>query len=308
MSQPAASVVVCTRRRANLLERCLASLTALGHRSYEIVVVDNTSGDPQTERVAARAGARLVREPDAGLARARNTGASAAYGEVIAFIDDDGVAEPSWLNRHADALKEANVMASTGPVLPMALDSPAARAYAAAGVEDLGPAPFSVDRGTPWWFEAANFGGLGLGVNMAFRTEVFERGLRFRESLGLGTAIPGCEEFYAFFTILRRGHAVTYTPDAVVRHPHPTTMADLRRRRRRMLRAASAYLVLLLVEEPEFRGRTLNYVRNGMLGAPHPWRRARTEIRFVTRRQAFPAALSAPFLYGWTRLRGGGPR
>jgi glycosyltransferase involved in cell wall biosynthesis len=301
-SRPACSVVVCTRERPQLLERCLASLVALDHPSYEILVVDNSPGDPGTERVAARVGARCIRESRTGLSRARNEGARAATGEIVAYTDDDAVVEPDWLGRHAAAFDDPLVMASTGPVLPLALDSPAARTYAAAAVEDLGESPLRVTRDTPWWFEIANFGGLGLGGNVAVRRALFEDGWRFRVSLGLGTAVPGYEESYAFFTIIRAGHAIAYRPDVVVRHPYPATSRQLRRRRARLLRAASAYVVMLLVEEPEFRGPTLRYVVKGFRGARHPWRRNRPELRFATRTQVLTAACWGPLLYARSRL------
>ncbi len=301
-SRPAASVVVCTRQRPRLLERCLASLVRLDHPSYEIVVVDNTPGDPETERVAASAGARYVLEPRTGLSRGRNGGARASSGDFVAYTDDDAVVEPGWLKGHGDAFQDPLVMGSTGPVLPLALDSPAARAYASAAVEDLGESAFRVTRQMPWWFEIANFGGLGLGGNLAVNRALFEGGWGFRESLGLGTAVPGHEESYAFFTILRDGHAIAYQPDAVVWHPYPSTSRELRRRRTRMLRAASAYAMMLLAEEPEFRAPTLRYVVNGVRGAKHPWRRGRPELRFASRRQVLTAACWGPLLYARSRL------
>jgi glycosyltransferase involved in cell wall biosynthesis len=301
-SQPACSVVVCTRERPRLLERCLASLVRLDHPSYEIVVVDNTPGDRETERIATDAGARCIHEPRTGLSRARNQGARASSGDFVAYTDDDAVVEPGWLSGHAAAFADPLVMASTGPVLPLALDSTAARTYASAAPEDLGDSAFRVTRQTPWWFEIASFGGLGLGGNLAVNRALFADGWRFRESLGLGTAVPGHEESYAFFTILRDGHAVAYRPDVVVRHPYPSTSRELRRRRTRMLRAASAFAMMLLVEEPEFRAATLRYVVDGVRGARHPWRRSRPELRFATRKQVLTAACWGPFLYARSRL------
>jgi glycosyltransferase involved in cell wall biosynthesis len=271
MAVPSCSVVVCTRHRAERLARCLASLTRLAHPNYELIVVDNTPGEGEVEQLAAESDARYVVEPREGLSRARNTGAREARGDIVAYIDDDAVADRAWLGRHAAALEDPEVAAATGRVLPASLDAPAARMYAAGGGEDLGDVAYRVDRMADDWFAMANFGGLGVGPNMAFRRALFEAGWGFRESLGLGAGIWG-EEHYAFFTIIRAGHAIAYLPDAIVRHDYPATIAALRRRRFRILQTSAAYMLMLLVEEPEFRRDTLRYMWQAARGTRRPWR------------------------------------
>jgi cellulose synthase/poly-beta-1,6-N-acetylglucosamine synthase-like glycosyltransferase len=305
MRKPSCSVVVCTRHRAALLARCLAALTRLEHRSYEVIVVDNTRGDLEVERLAAEAGARYAVESRVGLSRARNTGARVADGAIVAYIDDDAVAEPDWLTQHAAAFDEPGLLGTTGRILPTSLDTPAARGYAAAGGEDLGEISFRVDRSTPEWFEMANFGGVGVGPNMAFRRTLFEHGGGFRESLGLGEGILG-EESYAFFTIIRAGHAIAYLPDAVVRHDYPTTMPALRQKRFRILRGSAAYMLMLLVEEPEFRRNTIRYMWGAARGTPRSWRRGDAHERLANRRQLLAAAAAGVPLYVRSLLTNGG--
>ena len=302
MTAPSCSVVVCTRHRATALAGCIESLQALEHPSYEIVVVDNSPGDDDVRRLVARAGAKYVHQPRLGLSRARNSGAAAARGEVVAFLDDDATADPGWLREHESALRDRLLMVSTGRILPMALDDPSARTYHEATLEDLGPAPLRVMPGSPWWFELANFSGLGMGGNMAFKRELFENGWRFRESLGMGTAMPGGEENHAFFTILRAGHGIAYLPQALVYHYGPTDMASLRQRRMRMMRAGCAYMLMLLIEEPEYRSRTLRYVREGVRGKDRVWRPGRGGSHGPPRWQLLAAATAAPFIYARARL------
>jgi len=296
MTNFACSVVVCTRYRAESLARCLASLTRLEHPSYELIVVDNTSGEHEVQELAGEAGARYVIEPREGLSRARNTGGRVARGRIVAYIDDDALAERTWLDRHANALEDPALSASTGRILPMSLESEASRLYAAAGGEDLGEAAFRVDSTTPAWFEMANFGGVGIGCNMAFRRELFEAGWGFRDSLGPGAGIPG-EEHYAFFTLIRGGHAIVYVPDAIVRHGYPARMDALRARRRWILHGAAAYMLMLLVEEPEFRLRTLQYMWEAARGTRRTWRRQDVGERLGSRRQLFAAAAAGVPLY-----------
>ena len=305
---PLCSVIVCTRHRTTKLARCLTALRSLDYPRYELIVVDNTVGDEKVRRLADSADAFRVVEPRAGLSRARNAGARAAGGEIIAFIDDDAVARPDWLRRHAAAFADQSLGATTGRVLPMAEASPAAQNWTAS-VEDLGEESLRIDRTSSNWFERVNFGGIGLGSNMAFRSGLFENGWAFRESLGLGERDqPLGEEHYAFFTLINAGHAVAYVPDAVVYHDGPASMSDLRLKRRRLVRGSTAYFVMLLVEHPEFRKRTLRYGLTALRGKRRYWRTAApATMPFLRRRELVAAMLSAPWRY-WRSRRASSSR
>ena len=274
-----------------MLGRSLESLVQLDYPSYEIVVVDNATEDSEAEEVAGRAGARYLREPRPGLSRARNAGVEAAGGELIAFIDDDAVAEQEWLHRHADALTDPAVGATTGRILPMSShSSPESQLL------DVGDAPLRVDRSNPHWFELTNFGGLGFGGNMVFKRAVFESGMRFRESLGVGAPLGGAEELFAFFEIVRDGHAIFYLPQAVVRHESPIDALPWRGRLAGT-RRYSAYLCLLLVEEPEFRRRTLRHIAEALSHRPRPWRRPPDDSGRAPRWRVLAEAARGPALY-----------
>lgn len=95
----AVSVVVPVRDRPRELARLLDALAATTPGLGEVVVVDDGSTAPDaTRRVAAPRGARVVRhETSRGPAAARNTGAAAASGDLVAFLDSDVVPEPGWL-------------------------------------------------------------------------------------------------------------------------------------------------------------------------------------------------------------------
>lgn len=104
---PAVSVTVCicTCDRVAYLEACLESLQrqTVGTAAFDIIVVDNGSPPAAAraiaELVAAMPNASLVRVEEAGLSRARNAGAEAASGEYIAYIDDDALAAPDWIEQ-----------------------------------------------------------------------------------------------------------------------------------------------------------------------------------------------------------------
>jgi GT2 family glycosyltransferase len=104
---PKISVVIPHYRDVENLKVCLDALRAqsLPRAAFEIIVADN--GSPGAEAVQAAAdaaGARLVIAQDRGAGPARNAGAAAALGEILAFIDSDCVPQPQWLAEGMKAL------------------------------------------------------------------------------------------------------------------------------------------------------------------------------------------------------------
>jgi glycosyltransferase involved in cell wall biosynthesis len=105
--EPLLSVIVPTRDRPRALEACLAALAAQTvSRRAEVIVVDDGSIDEDdvAATVSRHLRSRLVRQPAAGPAAARNAGVAAARADMLCFIDDDCVAEPEWAERLADAI------------------------------------------------------------------------------------------------------------------------------------------------------------------------------------------------------------
>lgn len=100
---PLASVIVVCWNSADVIGRCLEHLLAQDYPSYEIVVVDDGSRDRTVEIAEESLGSgklTIVQSPlNRGCPHARNLGLRHARGEVIAFIDGDGFAAPSWLGR-----------------------------------------------------------------------------------------------------------------------------------------------------------------------------------------------------------------
>lgn len=112
------SVIVCTRNGAATLEACLASLVRLSYPNYEVIVVDDGSTDAVPEIAARFPSVRYLPLEAAGLSVARNTGASAATGDIFAYTDDDCVADPDWLIYLTRALNDPVMGAAGGPNVP----------------------------------------------------------------------------------------------------------------------------------------------------------------------------------------------
>src|SRR5439155_3873696 len=212
--RPVVSVVVPTRDRAGYLDVTLRSLAAQDlHDPYEVVVVDDGSGDGARE-VAARTGARLVRPAAGGGPNsARNAGIEAAAAELVALVDDDVEAPPGWLRAMVEgAARHPEADAFGGPIRAR-LEGPAPRAC---GRED---APItSLDLG-----DQDREVELVWSANMALRRAVFERIGPFDERFSTG----GDEEEW-----LRRlradGGRVVYLAQAGLDHRRAGDDARLR--------------------------------------------------------------------------------
>jgi glycosyltransferase involved in cell wall biosynthesis len=108
--QPEISVVVCSYRSRDRIDHALGSLRRQDlEEPWEVVVVD--SGDDGAAEYVAGAypEARLVRSSRRLYpAAARNEGVRAARGRFVAFLPDDGVADPDWLSRRLRRHREGN--------------------------------------------------------------------------------------------------------------------------------------------------------------------------------------------------------
>lgn len=99
MSDPFISVVVCTYNRRTHLERCLKSLKDQEYKNFEIIVVNGPSNDGTDAVLRDYPKIYVISQNELnGLSNARNLGIMASKGEIIAFIDDDAVADKNWLD------------------------------------------------------------------------------------------------------------------------------------------------------------------------------------------------------------------
>ncbi len=234
---PPITVVVCTRERPEPLALCLESLLALAYPRFRVLVVDNAPTSDATERVvrefAERGPVDYLLAPTPGLSHARNVAVAAAPGEILAWVDDDEVADPHWLTELARALAEhpeADVV--SGVIVPAELETRAQLWFEQFGGHSKGrgftPAVFSpaTKRVQSPLYPLPPF---GTGANMLFRAGVIERIGGFDTALGAGTPAMGSEDTLAFTQVLRGGGTIAYQPTAIMRHYHRRDLEGLRK-------------------------------------------------------------------------------
>ncbi|MFH8453606.1 glycosyltransferase [Streptomyces fungicidicus] len=278
---PYASVVVATRERAGQLARALDSLLAQDHPRFEVVVVDNAPVTGGTRELVEREYGERVRyacEPVPGLAVAHNRGLALARGEVVAFTDDDVVADPRWLRElTAPFAADPRLGCATGLILPARLRTPAQVLLESHGGFAKGFTPTTYDPGDPpqgeplFPFTAGRF---GSGANMAFRADVLRAVGGFDPATGAGTAARGGDDLYGFVRVLAQGHRLRYTPYALVWHHHRETWSDLETQAYGYGAGLTAYLTAILVNRPALLPAFLARLPRGLARA-----RALTEAR-----------------------------
>src|SRR3954447_6554043 len=226
---PLVSVVIPTRNREALLQRCLASIEAASRPwPLEVVVVDDGSASPLDAIVAPfhpSIGARVVRQKNAGPGAARNAGVESSRGRFVVFVDDDCTVEPAALQELVQALGIAPgtlVGGYTRNGLP-------GNAFAAASqaIVDAVYAYYNRDPADARFF-ATN--------NMAVEREAF------LVTGGFDANMAGAAEDRDFCDRWRHlGGRLVYHPAAVIVHAHDLSFGGFVRQHRAYGRGAFAY-------------------------------------------------------------------
>ncbi|MFF5076749.1 glycosyltransferase [Actinoplanes sp. NPDC000266] len=225
---PHITVVICTREHPEMLAKCLDSLLAQNYPGFRILVVDNAPVTGATEKVVRAAAQRgpvdYLLEPRAGLSYARNAATKAAPGQILAWIDDDEVADENWLAEIARALHEhpeADVI--SGVIVPAELETRAQIWFEQFGGHSKGRG-FKPDTFGPHTAHLQSplypLPPFATGANMTFRPGVIERIGMWDTALGAGSPAMGSEDTLAFTQVLLNGGTIVYQPSAVTRHYH----------------------------------------------------------------------------------------
>jgi GT2 family glycosyltransferase len=213
------SVILCayTCERIDDLVAAVASVQQQTLPPCEIIVVVDHNPALLAQAYEQLPGVVVIENTEQqGLSGARNCGIAIASGEWIAFLDDDALATPDWLQSLIQGYIHPHVWGTGGPVLPL--------------WSGKAPAWFPEEF---YWVVGCTYRGMAhtlqeirnpIGANMSFRRELFRTAGGFRSEIGrVGKHPIGCEE--TEFCIRARqqfpGSIFLYCPQARVFHRVP---------------------------------------------------------------------------------------
>jgi glycosyltransferase involved in cell wall biosynthesis len=210
------SVVVSTysKNRLSYLLDCIASLRKQSFKPVEVILVLDPVPDlVEFYKSRLSEDVKTVVSENCGLSNARNAGIKSARGEIIAFVDDDAVADVNWLKNLVENYEDPMVVGVGGLIKPL--------------WESGSPAWFPEELN---WVVGCSYKGLPecrtyvrnpIGCNMSFRKDVFNLVGYFRSDVGrFGKKLLAGEEADFSIRAYERisGAKIVFEPDAVVYH------------------------------------------------------------------------------------------
>ncbi len=252
----AASVVIATRERPQMLIETVRSVLAADRVPREIIVVDQSS-EPHAELAAMnRVGDCHVRYVDSasqGLSRGRNEGLRLATQPVVVILDDDMIVQRDALERLLEGRGDGARTVSSGRLLMAPPERPG-----------LSQAPGAlVTRDVPEVFRGRQPRQVVPGPNIAVPRDVLNEIGGYDERLGAGTRFPAGEDHDLSLRLLEAGCEVRHVPAAVVLHRAWRSRRELAHLRWRYGRGVGGfYAKHASLRDPYVLGRAAREVRD----------------------------------------------
>ncbi|MHA1298620.1 MAG: glycosyltransferase family 2 protein [Candidatus Helarchaeota archaeon] len=204
------SVIIPTKFQRDNLEKCIESIQRQTRRADEILVVATSTNNEKIRNIEDQFRVNVIVERRKGLSYSRNSGILESKGDIIAFIDDDAIADKKWLYYLAKSHKIKGTGIIGGRIKPIWPKTPPsiiknsmlAREWLS--LFDLGPFPLYVDR--------------VIGCNFSLKREVFNQIGEFDTSIGKYSKLMYGGEETEFCERARNKFKVLYFPKAIVFH------------------------------------------------------------------------------------------
>jgi glycosyltransferase involved in cell wall biosynthesis len=213
------AAIICTHNRDHYLAGAIDSLFAQNCDDFQILVIDNASTDQTRQVVESRLGdSRLqyVYEPVLGLSTARNRGARETDAPILAYLDDDAIADPDWLSALLRAYATQEKLAIAGGKVTLLWPPGQTRPEWLS--DNLAEGLGAFDLGNELVY-ITNPNQTPRGVNYSLRREFWQQVGGFDPNLGrIGKKLLSNEELYMTELALARGWQVAYIADALVQH------------------------------------------------------------------------------------------
>jgi glycosyltransferase involved in cell wall biosynthesis len=295
-------IVICTYNRATRLDAVLATLArqSCGDRiAWRVLVVDNASTDATADVVDAHRsrglglGLRRAFEPQQGLTFARVRGVHETTAPWIAFVDDDNLLAPTWLEAIGDAICRHGDAGGIGGKVVLDWETPPP-AY----LKDFGFCFAAQDHGDVDCM-VDSLAGAGMALR---RSALAESGWLDRPLLAdrVGKKLVSGGDVEMAQRIRAAGYSLWFTPEALLRHRIPANRMSRRYlfRISRELGASSALIGALTWpgDWPSWRQIASARRRHWYLVAARGLRHAARRGRSLT-----PAIAWASFALGFAR-------
>lgn len=217
------SAIICTHNGQKTINTAIQSLISqtLPKTDYEILVVDNVSNDNTRDIVKSYDGRKILRylsEPTLGLSNARNKGWKEAASNYIAYLDDDAIACPEWLERILEAFRTVRQAGAVGGKVELIWEVDPPPWVNEIMMRFLSVLDWST---TPIILDDSQY---LVGTNIAFPRALLEQFSGFSIDLGRkGTSLISNEETELIAMMKKGGHIVYYDPQILVRHFTPSS-------------------------------------------------------------------------------------
>lgn len=226
MGQPSISVVICvyTEKRWRDILAAVESVRQQTAKCLEIIIAVDYNPGLRDRLAEALPDVIVVDNKEAqGLSGGRNTGIAIARGDVVAFLDDDAVADPDWLKYMGDCYADPAVLAAGGMTLPN-WETSRPRWFPGEFDWTVGCTYLGMPQSRA---EVRNI----MGGNASYRRELFDQVGGFRTNIGrsVGKRPMGCEETELCIRIgqSRPDGVLLFENRAVIHHRVPENRCSL---------------------------------------------------------------------------------
>ena len=199
------SIIIPAYNSENTIIPCLKSLTKQDYSGkYEIILVDDGSTDKTSSKAKTIKGVTVLKQKNAGPAKARNTGVRASKGDIIMFTDSDCIADRSFITEMAAPLRNKKIAGVQGKyktrqqgMIPEFIQAEIEERY-----EMLGKTKYIDFIGT---------------YAAAYKRKEYLSVGGFDESFPTASG----EDVDLSFRIADAGHKMVFAPKAIIYHTHP---------------------------------------------------------------------------------------
>ncbi|MBS3061350.1 MAG: glycosyltransferase [Candidatus Diapherotrites archaeon] len=204
-----ASVVIPVYNGAKTISNTLHALLEqdFPKSDFEVIVVNDGSTDSTAAVVTHFSSVKLISQPNAGPAVARNTGVQVALGDIVVFLDADCVPKKNWLSEMLKPFSDPKIVGVQGRY-----ENPIKNLMAEF-------VQLEIEERYEGMKQLASIDFIG-SYSAAYRRETFLREGGFDEKFRAASG----EDPDLSFRLFDKGHRMVFCENAVVAHFHPTSL------------------------------------------------------------------------------------